>query len=80
MEDMILKLTEIGALGVVTLYLLTKGTAALHELSENDRKLADSINKLSATLAGSISDFERRIFNLETQLHDLKSSQSKNKD
>ena len=79
MEELIFKACEFGALGGVTFYLLTRGTAALKELtnsnkdlSESNRSLADSVKALAEkvnSMDGHVREmelkFEARLERLE---------------
>ncbi len=48
MEDLIMKSAEFGVLGIITFYLLTKGTAEIDKLAESNKKLADAVDKFFA--------------------------------
>ena len=48
MEDLIMKTAEFGVLGVITFYLLTKGTAEIDKLAESNKRLAEAVEKLFA--------------------------------
>ena len=42
-----MKTAEFGILGVISFYLLTKGTNSIKDLADSNRNLADSIARLS---------------------------------
>ena len=48
MEDLVMKTAEFGVLGVITFYLLTKGTAEIDKLAESNKRLAEAVEKLFA--------------------------------
>ena len=61
MEDLIMKTAEFGVLGVITFYLLTKGTAEIDKLAESNKRLAGTIDKLDT----KISNIDVRIGSIE---------------
>lgn len=67
MEDLILKCTEFGALGIVTIYLLTKGTDALKDLAQSNKSLADSVK----ALADKVNLLDNRVDDFKQQLRDI---------
>ena len=69
MEDLIMKSAEFGVLGVITFYLLTKGTAEIDKLAESNKRLADAIDKLYS----KISNIDVRIGSIEFDLHSMNS-------
>ncbi|MBR1646030.1 MAG: hypothetical protein IJ685_04540 [Selenomonadaceae bacterium] len=71
MEEMLLKIGEFGALGVVTIYLLTKGTSALKDLADSNKSLADSVKTLAEkvnVLDGRLHAFEHQFRAIENRL------------
>ena len=48
MEDLVMKTAEFGVLGVITFYLLTKGTAEIDKLAESNKRLAEAVDKFFA--------------------------------
>lgn len=88
MEDSILKYAEFGILGVITLLLLTKGFTSLNELtkttatlSEAQKALADSINKLAdkvADMGARLSNVSFQIEGIEKRLDKLEETYSHN--
>ena len=73
MEDLIMKTAEFGVLGVITFYLLTKGTAEIDKLAESNRKLAEAVEKLYAKVA----NIDTRVNGLEFELRDIANRLSK---
>lgn len=74
MEDSILKYSEFGVLGIITLLLLTKGIGSLNKLSETttalseaQKALADSISKL----AERVTDMGARLNNVAFQIEGI---------
>lgn len=70
MEEMIMKFGELGALGIISIFLLTKGTSALKELSDSNKLLADAVTKLSDkvnSLDMRVNGFEHDLRNLDTK-------------
>ena len=67
MEDLIMKTAEFGVLGVITFYLLTKGTAEIDKLAESNKRLADAIDKLYS----KISNIDVRIGSIEFNLRSM---------
>ena len=67
MEDLIFKACEFGALGGVTFYLLTKGTAALKELTDSNKSLSES-NK---SLAESVKALAEKVNTMDNHVHGL---------
>ena len=75
MEEMVYKYVELGALGAVTLLLVTKGLNALTRISETtaelsaaQKALADSITKLTEKMSSfsfQLTDIEKRLDKLE---------------
>ena len=81
MEDMILKFTEFGVLGVFSLILLTKGLTNLSELnkstatlSEAQKALADSVTKL----AEKVSGFSFQLAGIEKRLDKFEENSARN--
>ena len=69
LEDLILKGIELGALGIFSLFLLTKGTSAINDLADSNRSLADSVAKLS----DKINQLDTRVNGVEFELRNLDS-------
>ena len=67
MEDLILKLGEFGICGIISVYLLTKGTAAIKELADSNRQLAESVNKLSER----VNSMENRVVSIESEIRHI---------
>ena len=67
MEDLILKGFELGALGLISLFLLTKGTSALKELSDSNKLLADAVTKLS----DKVNALDTRVTGFEYELRSI---------
>lgn len=88
MEDFVLKCAEFGVLGVIVLLLLTRGLTILNELSkttvtlsESQKALADSINKLAEKVAAMdtrISNFAYQIEGIERRLEKLEENSARN--
>ena len=68
MEEMLLKGIELGALGLVTVLLLTKGLSALNTLADSQKTLAKAIDKL----ADKINFMDGKIANVEREVRDLR--------
>lgn len=64
---MILKMGELGVVGIIALFLLTKGTSALKELSESNKLLADAVTKLS----DKVNSLDNRVTGFEYELRHL---------
>lgn len=45
MEEFVMKTVEFGVLGVITFYLLTKGTVEIDKLAGSIGKLADAVDR-----------------------------------
>ena len=76
MEEMIMKVGEFGALGLVCFYLLTKNTAAIKELSDSTKGLADSVKELAKSVAkqgDQIGSLDNRVTSFEYQLRGIES-------
>ena len=73
MEDLIMKTAEFGVLGVITFYLLTKGTAEIDKLAESNKKLAEAVDKLYS----KFGNVDLRVSNIEVELRGLKSQLDK---
>lgn len=81
MEEMVYKYVELGALGAVTLLLVTKGLNALTRISETtaelsaaQKALADSITKLTEKM----SSFSFQLTNIEKKLEKLEENSLRN--
>lgn len=78
MEEIILKGCEFGALGVISIYLLTRGMTSIRELADSNKILADAVTKLSDKVNGIDShvgileavtrDINRRLDKIEDTL------------
>lgn len=75
MEEIVLKCAELGALGIFSLLLLTKGLSALNslstsltELSKSQEKLAESVTRLTE----KIYNVDSKVENIKAELQDLK--------
>lgn len=85
MEDMILKVGEFGALGAISLYLLTRGMSSIKELADSNKMLADAVTKLSdkvngidlhvGALEAVTRDINRRLDKIEDTLIKLEHQQ-----
>ena len=75
MEEILMKYVELGALGVFSLLLLTKGLSALNllstsltELSKSQEKLADTVSRL----AEKVYSVDSRVSNIEREIAEIK--------
>lgn len=75
MEEFVFRAGEFGALGLVTLYLLTKGTDALKELANSNKSLAEAVTKL----ADKVNAHDSRFNVIESQLREVKDLTAPNK-
>ena len=64
LEDLILKAGELGALGLVTVYVLTRMTTAINKLTDSNKALADSVK----ILADKVNNMDTRVSYLETHI------------
>ena len=64
MEDFVLKTAEFGVLGVITFYLLTKGTAEIDKLAESNKRLEEAVDKFFA----KVSNIDIRVNSIEYEL------------
>ncbi|MBQ3434020.1 MAG: hypothetical protein II968_02755 [Selenomonadaceae bacterium] len=64
MENIFLKAGELGVLGAVTFYVLTRMTTALDKLSESNKSLAESVK----ALADKINFIDHRVSYFETRV------------
>ena len=76
MEDLIMKTAEFGVLGVITFYLLTKGTAEIDKLAESNKKLADAVDKFFA----KVNNIDLRVNGIEYELRNISSRLEKIED
>ena len=67
MEDLVMKTAEFGLLGVITFYLLTKGTAEIDKLAESNKKLADAVDKFFA----KVTNIDVRVNSIEYELRNI---------
>ena len=67
MEDLIMKTAEFGVLGVITFYLLTKGTAEIDKLAESNKKLADAVDKFFA----KVTNIDVRVNSIKYELRNI---------
>ena len=67
MEELLPKLLELGVLGTINILLVFRGVPALNELSQSNKALAESINKLNENM-------NSRLTNIERDLRDIKAS------
>ena len=80
MEELIMKTAEFGVLGVITFYLLTKGTSEIDKLAESNKKLAEAVDKFFAkvgTIDVRVGNIDSRVCNIETDLRALKAQLDK---
>ena len=87
-EDLILKVGEFGALGIVTLYLLTQGKDAIKDLAQSNKLLADSVKLLADKvnlLDNHVDDIKQQnreirehLNKIENRLDDLRRYMEKN--
>lgn len=87
MEEFLLKAGELGALGLISLYLLTKGMTSIRELADSNKMLADAVTKLSDKVNGIDShvgileavtrDINRRLDKIEDTLIKLEHQKEK---
>ena len=64
LEDMFLKAGELGVLGLITLYVLTRMTNALDKLTDSNNSLAESVK----ILADKVNNMDTRVSYLETHI------------
>ena len=77
MEDLIMKSAEFGVLGIITFYLLTKGTAEIDKLAESNRKLADAVDKFFAKVGNidlRVNSMEYELRNISSRLENIEST------
>jgi len=67
MEDFVMKTAEFGVLGVITFYLLTKGTAEIDKLAESNKRLAEAVDKFFA----KVSNIDIRVNSIEYELRNI---------
>ena len=76
MEEFILKGFELGALGLISLFLLTKGMTAIKDLSDSNKLLADAVTKLS----DKVNMLDGRFLSVEFELRSINSRLDKIQD
>ena len=76
MEEFILKGFELGALGIISLFLLTKGMTAIKDLSDSNKLLADAVTKLS----DKVNMMDGRFLSIEFELRRMNSRLDKIED
>ena len=76
MEEFILKGFELGALGLISLFLLTKGMTAIKDLSDSNKLLADAVTKLS----DKVNMMDGRFLSVEFELRSINSRLDKIQD
>ena len=76
MEEFILKGFELGALGLISLFLLTKGMTAIKDLSDSNKLLADAVTKLS----DKVNMMDGRFLSIEFELRRMNSRLDKIED
>ena len=76
MEEFILKGFELGALGIISLFLLTKGMTAIKDLSDSNKLLADAVTKLS----DKVNMLDGRFLSIEFELRRMNSRLDKIED
>ena len=64
LDDSILKAGELGALGLVTAYVLTRMTTAINKLTDSNKALADSVK----ALADKVNNMDTRVSYLESHI------------
>lgn len=69
MEDFMLKTAEFGVLGVITFYLLTKGTAEIDKLAESNKRLAEAVDKFFT----KVNNIDIRVGSIEFELRTINS-------
>ena len=69
MEDLVMKTAEFGVLGVITFYLLTKGTAEIDKLAESNKRLAEAVDKFFA----KVGNIDVRVGSIEFELRHINS-------
>ena len=69
MEELVMKTAEFGVLGVITFYLLTKGTAEIDKLAESNKRLAEAVDKFFA----KVSNLDARVGSIEYELRSINS-------
>ena len=69
MEDFVLKTAEFGVLGVITFYLLTKGTAEIDKLAESNKRLAEAVDKFFT----KVNNIDIRVGSIEFELRNINS-------
>ena len=77
MEDFMLKTAEFGVLGVITFYLLTKGTAEIDKLAESNKRLAEAVDKFFSKVSNidiRVSSIEYELRNIGTRLEKIEES------
>ena len=73
LEEFILKSFELGALGLISLFLLTKGMTAIKDLSDSNKLLADAVTKLS----DKVNMMDNRFLTFEYELRSIHSQLDK---
>ena len=76
LEEFILKGFELGALGIISLFLLTKGMTAIKDLSDSNKLLADAVTKLS----DKVNMMDGRFLSIEFELRRMNSRLDKIED
>lgn len=69
MEESLLKLGEFGALGIITVLMLTKGMSALKSITDAMHQLSDTINSFS----NRVEEMEKRSLGFEYELKNVSS-------
>ena len=69
MEDLVMKTAEFGVLGVITFYLLTKGTAEIDKLAESNKRLAEAVDKFFT----KVNNIDIRVGSIEFELRNINS-------
>ena len=87
MEDFLMNVIELGALGIFSLLLLTKGLSGLNELAKSvnelsvsQKVLSETVSKLAETvtrLAEKMNDVDNRVDRFERELRDIKDTVGK---
>ena len=67
MEDLFLKSFEYGALGFISIILLTKGMSAIKDLSDSVKSFADVVAKLS----DKVNLMDNRVLGFEYELRNI---------
>lgn len=69
MDELFFKIGEYGALGLISLFLLTKGTSAIKDLADSNKNLADAVAKLS----DKIINLDSRVVSFEFEMRQINS-------